>query len=53
MADLIILAILALILGIAIGYIIKEKKKGVKCIGCPFTESCAKRNHSSKCSSNK
>ena len=53
MADYIILVILALILGIAIGYIIKEKKKGVKCIGCPFAESCAKRNQSSKCSSHK
>ena len=53
MADLIILVILVLILGIAIGYIIKEKKKGVKCIGCPFAENCAKRNQSSKCSSHK
>ena len=51
MADLLIVAILACILGVAIGYIIKEKKKGVKCIGCPFAESCAKRNQSSKCNS--
>ena len=33
--------------------IIKEKKKGVKCIGCPFAENCAKRNQTSKCSSHK
>lgn len=29
------LGVLALLLGLALGYIIKAKKKGQKCIGCP------------------
>jgi len=35
MKDLIIIFILAVILGLAIGYIYKAKKSGKKCIGCP------------------
>ena len=40
MKDLIVIAILVLILGLCIGYIVKEKKKGKKCIGCPYSSSC-------------
>ncbi|HJB18924.1 MAG TPA: heavy-metal-associated domain-containing protein [Candidatus Bariatricus faecipullorum] len=40
MADVIVLIILALILGGAITYIVKAKKSGVKCIGCPAGGSC-------------
>lgn len=35
MTDLIIILVVAAILALAAGYIIKEKKKGGKCIGCP------------------
>lgn len=35
MTNVIVIAILVLVLGLAIGYIIKAKKRGVKCIGCP------------------
>ena len=35
MEDVIILTLLAVILGLAIGYIVRAKKKGAKCIGCP------------------
>lgn len=38
MTDLIILAVLALILGAAAGYVYKAKKSGVKCIGCTAGE---------------
>ena len=41
MADLIVLAILGLILGLAGGYVWKAKKRGVKCIGCPDSGSCS------------
>lgn len=34
--NVIIIAILALIIGGALGYIIKAKKSGQKCIGCPY-----------------
>ncbi|GAA6492690.1 hypothetical protein K280104A7_22540 [Candidatus Bariatricus faecipullorum] len=40
MADVIVLIILALILGGAITYIVKAKKRGVKCIGCPAGGNC-------------
>jgi hypothetical protein len=33
---------LALILFFAIRYIYKEKKRGVKCIGCPLAGECQK-----------
>ena len=35
MADLIIIAVVAVIIGLAAGYVYKAKKKGTKCIGCP------------------
>ena len=35
MTDLIIVAILVVICGGAVGYIYKAKKNGAKCIGCP------------------
>lgn len=33
----------AIIIGIVI-YLVKEKKKGAACIGCPYAKECAKRN---------
>ena len=41
MENFIIIAIVVLIIGCAIAYIIKEKKKGIKCIGCPNAEMCS------------
>lgn len=38
MTDIIIIAVLAVILGAAARYVIKAKKSGRKCIGCP--EGC-------------
>ena len=40
--DIIIVAILVLVLGAAAGYVIKAKKRGVKCIGCPEGCNCGK-----------
>lgn len=40
MADVIVVLILVVLLGSAITYIVKAKKKGVKCIGCPAGGSC-------------
>lgn len=48
MVNLILAAVLVVIVGAAVAYIIKEKKRGVKCVGCPYAEQCAKRG---KCSS--
>ena len=41
MTDLILIAVLAVICGAAARFIYKEKKRGVKCVGCPMAESCA------------
>ena len=40
MENLIIIAIVLIIVGLAAWYIIKEKKKGNKCIGCPHSKQC-------------
>ena len=40
MTNLIISAVILLAAGAASFYIIKEKKKGVKCIGCPAGGQC-------------
>ena len=36
---------LILILGGAICYIVRAKKRGVKCIGCPSAKSCGAQGH--------
>lgn len=41
MTDVIIVGILVIIVGAAIAYIIKAKRKGVKCIGCPAAGNCS------------
>ena len=43
MTDFIVLVIVFVIVTISICYIIKEKKRGVKCIGCPFGDACSKK----------
>ena len=40
MTDLIVGAIVVLIVGCALRYIRKEKKRGAKCIGCPHSKNC-------------
>lgn len=40
--DYVIIAVIALIVGGAVAYIIKAKKSGKKCIGCPDSVSCGK-----------
>lgn len=45
LSDVILILILLLIVGGAILYIRKEKKRGVKCVGCPYAESCASRTN--------
>ena len=41
MADLIVGGILLAVLGLAIAYIVKKKKEGAACVGCPHAGSCA------------
>lgn len=46
MANLIVVIVVLMIIGAAVTYIIKEKKRGVKCVGCPDAGTCP----GSKCS---
>lgn len=42
MANLIVIMIIAAALAAAVIYIIRAKKRGVKCIGCSAADSCGK-----------
>ena len=44
------IGVIALIVGLAVIYVIKAKKSGKKCIGCPDSASCG-RSAQSGCSS--
>ena len=50
MADVLVILILVLVVGAAAAYIIKEKKKGTKCIGCPYSGTCASKKSTGGCS---
>ncbi len=42
LTDMIVIAVIVLIIGGAAAYIVKAKRSGKKCIGCPDSASCAK-----------
>ncbi|MBQ4057663.1 MAG: FeoB-associated Cys-rich membrane protein [Lachnospiraceae bacterium] len=44
MADFVVVVVILIIVGAAVAYIIKEKKKGTKCIGCPSATTCPSAN---------
>ena len=44
MSNAIVILILLAILGGAAVYIIKAKKSGQKCIGCPYAKECASKS---------
>lgn len=43
MADFIIIMIIMILIGFAVAYIVKAKKNGEKCIGCPAVGKCARK----------
>lgn len=45
MTDIIVGLIVLLIVGAALFYIRKEKKRGVACVGCPYAGECAKKHN--------
>ena len=49
MTDIIIIAIAGVIIGAAAGYVVKAKKRGIKCIGCPNGSQCASQGKCSGC----
>lgn len=42
LASWIAIIALAIVVFFAVRYIVKEKKKGNKCIGCPYADCCMK-----------
>ncbi len=48
MTDIIIAAVVLLIVTLAVRYIYKAKKNGVKCIGCPHSKECGAKSCSCK-----
>ncbi len=42
MENVILILVLALILGAAALYVYKAKKRGDKCVGCPYSKQCGK-----------
>lgn len=49
MADIIVLSVVLICLSAALLYIRKEKKKGIRCIGCPAAGTCAARQKNGDC----
>ncbi|MGL5084897.1 MAG: FeoB-associated Cys-rich membrane protein [Clostridium sp.] len=41
MGNIIISVIILFILGLSISKVVSEKRKGIKCIGCPHSKSCS------------
>lgn len=49
MKEFIAILVIALIIGGAVLYVIKAKKSGKKCIGCPCKDSCKSKNDNCNC----
>ena len=43
LADYVVLGVIALIIGGALAYIIKAKRSGKRCIGCPDGAACSQK----------
>lgn len=52
MENIIIILVVALIIGLAGGYVYKAKKSGQKCIGCPHANSCNTAKSEDNCNGN-
>ena len=50
MQNFIIIAVLLMVVGGSVRYIIREKKKGVRCVGCSMAGTCAARANGYACS---
>ena len=47
--DIIVIVAILLVIGGALAYIIKAKRSGRHCIGCPDSKSCSAKSKSSGC----
>lgn len=41
MTDVLVIGMIVAVLAVSTGYIVKAKKRGVKCIGCPAGGKCS------------
>ena len=48
MKDIIIIVAIAAVIGAAMFYIIRAKRRGEKCIGCPYAKECGGKCGSAK-----
>lgn len=48
MSDIIVIIIVLVLVGSALGYIINQKRRGAKCIGCPHSKECGSKSCSCK-----
>ncbi len=39
--NIVIIGVLLALIGVAVGYIVYAKRKGRKCIGCPYAKNCS------------
>ena len=51
-SDIIVVAVIVLVIGGAVAYILREKKRGKKCVGCPYGNSCSAKGNSCSCQGN-
>lgn len=48
MKDIIIIIFIAIVVGSALLYLIRAKKRGEKCVGCPYAKQCGGSCHSTE-----
>lgn len=48
--NIIVIAVIVLIIGGAVLYIVKAKLNGQKCIGCPHSKTCKSGKNNEQCS---
>ncbi len=48
MENMIVVMILLVLIGSVVIYLIREKKKGRNCVGCPYAKQCSRHCDSDK-----
>jgi hypothetical protein len=48
MTDIILIAVIFLVVCASVAKIVSDKKKGVKCIGCPYEGACKNKSNCGK-----
>jgi len=49
MIDIILIIVLIGIAAAIVFYLVREKKRGVACVGCPYAKQCAKKRAGKGC----